>query len=70
MELLGKTSDLVCLQNLNKLMMEGSPISEICSNEILSKVEVILSAQKEKKSGSNRTAKLWIHYMNMVDIMK
>ena len=51
-------------------MMEGSPISEICSNEILSKVEVILSAQKEKKSGSNRTAKLWIQYMNMVDIMK
>ena len=51
-------------------MMEGSPISEICSNEILSKVEVILSAQKEKKSSSNRTAKLWIQYMIMVDIMK
>ena len=68
-ELSDETSDSNCLQNLNKLMMECSPISEICSNEILSKVEKTLSAQKEKKS-KNRTAKLWIQYMNMIDIMK
>ena len=49
--------------------MEGSPIDEICSNQILSKTEDILATQKDNIH-DNRTAKLWMQYMNMVDIFK
>ena len=49
--------------------MEGSPIDEICSNQILSKTEDILATQKDNMH-DNRTAKLWMQYMNMVDILK
>ena len=62
-------SDLDNLQDLHKCLMEGSPIDEICSNQILSKTEDILATQKDNMH-DNRTAKLWIQFMNMVAIFK
>ena len=49
--------------------MEVSSISGICSNQFLSHTEDILATQNDNMY-DNRTLKLWIQYMNMVDIFK
>ena len=57
------------LQDLHKSQMKVSSISGICSNQFLSHMEDILATQKDNMY-DNRTVKLWIQYMNMVDIFK
>ena len=54
---------------LYKEMMEGGDIELLCKSEVVGRYENAIALQKESLQGS-RTAKLWLQYMDMVDILR
>ena len=62
-------SNKMNLNDLQVLHSSISSISRIYSNQFLSNTENVLATQKDNMH-DNRTAKLWIQFMNMVAIFK
>ena len=54
---------------LYKQMMDGHPMEELCNSYTLEKIEESLISQKQRLY-SSRTAKLWLQYMDLVDLLK
>ena len=57
------------MEVLYKQMMEGSDVVSLCQSDVLNEYEKVVAAQKNMLKGS-RTAKLWLQYMDMIDLLR
>ena len=64
-----QNKDLESLKSLYKNMMDGHPILDISSHDTLRKIDELLRTEKNQLH-VQRTARLWIQYMEMIDILK
>ena len=69
MPFLEETEGCGIIDDLLVLHSSISSISRIYSNQFLSNTENVLATQKDN-THDNRTAKLWIQFMNMLAILK
>lgn len=69
-EPLGSVEDLVLAKSLACQLVEGKgSVEEVCSSGVVKRISKRLE-QVESSLESQRTAKLWFCYMNMVDILR
>ena len=54
---------------LNSQLMNGEPIQNICQSKTVTVIQEMLTSQKESLQ-TNKTANLWLQYMEMVDILR
>ena len=52
----------------DKAMGSTLPLEEVCTSEVIKRIQIRLKERKE--SMTSRTARLWVQYMNMVDILR
>ena len=57
------------METAYKNMMDGQPVENLCKSSVVKKTKEILKTETDSLTNS-RTAKLWIQYMKMIDIMR
>ena len=57
------------METAYKNMMDGQPVEDLCKSSVVEKTKEILKTETDSLT-NRRTAKLWIQYMKMIDILR
>ena len=65
-----KEDVLIAIKALYHSFINGDTDEEMMNSEILEKVHVVISSKLNMLSTTSRTAKLWVQYINYINVVK